>query len=132
VLVITKVVSSNPVHGEVYSIQHYVMKFVSDMRFKHFAAVVSILISDQQKNTYSVEMILDIRSTQNFLNPIGFVNWLYIYIFTLVVVTGDILCVMCKMKQIQLDTHGEVYSIQHYVIKFVSDLQQVCGILRIF
>jgi hypothetical protein len=28
----TKVVSSNPVHGEMYSIQHYVIKFVSDMR----------------------------------------------------------------------------------------------------
>jgi hypothetical protein len=27
-----KVVSSNPVHGEVYSIQHYVIKFVSDFR----------------------------------------------------------------------------------------------------
>jgi len=26
----TKVVSSNPDHGEVYSIQHYVIKFVSD------------------------------------------------------------------------------------------------------
>ena len=25
-----KVVSSNPAHGEVYSIQHYVIKFVSD------------------------------------------------------------------------------------------------------
>jgi hypothetical protein len=25
--------------------------------------------------------------------------------------------------------HGEVYSIQHYVIKFVSDLQQVDGFL---
>ena len=25
-------VSSNPVHGEVYSMQHYVMKFVSDLR----------------------------------------------------------------------------------------------------
>ena len=25
----TKVVSSNPVHGEVYSMQHYVIKFVS-------------------------------------------------------------------------------------------------------
>ena len=32
VLIITKVVSSNPVHGEVYSIQHYVIKFVSDLR----------------------------------------------------------------------------------------------------
>ena len=28
----TKVVSCNPAHGEVYSIQHYVIKFVSDWR----------------------------------------------------------------------------------------------------
>ena len=28
----TKVVSSNPVHGEVYSIQHYVIKLGSDLR----------------------------------------------------------------------------------------------------
>ena len=27
----TKVVSSNPVHDELYSIQHYVTKFVSDL-----------------------------------------------------------------------------------------------------
>jgi hypothetical protein len=26
------IVSSNPTHGEVYSIQHYVTKFVSDLR----------------------------------------------------------------------------------------------------
>jgi hypothetical protein len=28
-------------------------------------------------------------------------------------------------------THDEVYLIQHYVIKFVSDLQQVGGFLRV-
>jgi hypothetical protein len=28
----TEVVSSNPVHGEVYSIHHSVIKFVSDVR----------------------------------------------------------------------------------------------------
>jgi len=28
----TKVVSSNPAHGEMYSIQHYVIKYVSDLR----------------------------------------------------------------------------------------------------
>ena len=28
----TNIVSSNPVHGEVYSIQHYVIMFVSDLR----------------------------------------------------------------------------------------------------
>jgi hypothetical protein len=27
-----KVVSSNPIHGEVYLIQHYVIKFVGDLR----------------------------------------------------------------------------------------------------
>ena len=30
--VTTKFVSSNPVHGEVYLIQHYVIKLVSDLR----------------------------------------------------------------------------------------------------
>jgi len=28
----TEVVSSNPAHGEVYSIQHYAIKFVNDLR----------------------------------------------------------------------------------------------------
>ena len=28
----TNVVSSNPTHGKVYSIQHYMIKFVSDLR----------------------------------------------------------------------------------------------------
>ena len=28
----TNLVSSNPAHGEVYSIQHYAIKFVSDLR----------------------------------------------------------------------------------------------------
>ena len=27
--------------------------------------------------------------------------------------------------------HGKVYSMQYYVIKFVSDLQQVCVVLRV-
>ena len=32
VSITTKVLSSNPVHGKVYLIQHYVLKFVSDLR----------------------------------------------------------------------------------------------------
>ena len=28
-------------------------------------------------------------------------------------------------------THGEVYSMHHYMLKFVSDLRQVCGFLRV-
>ena len=30
--IITKIVIWNPAHGEVYSIQHYEIKFVSDLR----------------------------------------------------------------------------------------------------
>ena len=32
IAIITNVVSLNPAHDEVYSIQHYVIKFVSDLR----------------------------------------------------------------------------------------------------
>jgi hypothetical protein len=32
IAITTKIVSSNPAHGEVNSIQHYVIKFVSDLR----------------------------------------------------------------------------------------------------
>ena len=32
VTITTNVVSSNPAHGEVYSLQHYAIKFVSDLR----------------------------------------------------------------------------------------------------
>jgi len=34
-------------------------------------------------------------------------------------------------KNPKKNTHDEVYSIQHYVIKFVSDLRQVAGFLRV-
>jgi hypothetical protein len=27
--------------------------------------------------------------------------------------------------------HGEAFSVEHYVIKFVTDLRQVCGFLRV-
>ena len=37
----TKVVSSNPVYGDVYSIQHYVIKFVSDLR--HVSGFLGVL-----------------------------------------------------------------------------------------
>ena len=35
-----------------------------------------------------------------------------------------------KIVNSNLD-HGEVYSIQHYVLKFVCDLRQVGGFLRV-
>jgi hypothetical protein len=39
---------------------------------------------------------------------------------------------ICATKVVSSNlTHGEVCSIQHYVIKFVSDLWQVDGFLRV-
>ena len=32
----TKIVSSHPIHGEVYSMQHYVMQFLSNLRGTRF------------------------------------------------------------------------------------------------
>ena len=40
-LITTKVVSSNPVHDEMYSIQHYVIKFVSDLQ--HVSGFLRVL-----------------------------------------------------------------------------------------
>ena len=38
----TKVVSSNPVHCEVYSMYHYVVQFVSDLRQVHVRLIRSL------------------------------------------------------------------------------------------
>jgi hypothetical protein len=64
-----KVVCSNPAHGKVYSMQHYVMKFVSDLRqvrgflrvlgfpppFKLTCNITEILLSGvNHHNPYSI------------------------------------------------------------------------------
>jgi hypothetical protein len=49
VYITTKVGSSNPVHDEVYSIQHYVIKFVSDLR-QVGGFSLSTLVSTTNKN----------------------------------------------------------------------------------
>ena len=41
-------------------------------------------------------------------------------------------CAISATKVVSLNhVHGEVYSMQHNVIKFVSDLRQVGGFLRV-
>ena len=43
----SKVVSSNPAHSEVYSIQHYVIKLISDLRqVSGFALSLEIQLSE--------------------------------------------------------------------------------------
>jgi len=40
-----------------------------------------------------------------------------------------IYCYICTYIYLNVPAHGEVYSVQHYLIKFVSDLRQVGGFL---
>jgi hypothetical protein len=47
----TKVVSSNPVHDEVYSMQHYVIKFVSELIGQWFSPVSSTNKTDRHDIT---------------------------------------------------------------------------------
>ena len=53
----TKVVGSNPVHGDVYLIQHYVIKFVSDLRQvgRWFSPVSSTNKTDSQRSCFPYE-----------------------------------------------------------------------------
>ena len=54
----------------------------------------------------------------------SYANWIYNYLCNQ---SPSPLMLWVRMNP----AHGEEYSIQHYVIKFVSDLQQVCGFLRV-
>ena len=47
----TKVVSSNTAYGKVFSIQHYVIKFVSDLRRSFFSPVSPINKTDRNDST---------------------------------------------------------------------------------
>ena len=62
----TNIVSLNPVHGEVYSIQHYVIKFVSDLwqvgGFLLGTPVSSINKTDRHDTT---EILLKVALTYN-------------------------------------------------------------------
>ena len=63
----TKVVSLNPVHGEVYSIQHYVIQFVSDLRISPGTLVSSINKTDLHDIT---EILLKVvLNTINQIKP---------------------------------------------------------------
>jgi hypothetical protein len=60
----TEVVSSNPAHGYVYSIQHYVNKFVSDLLLVS-GVLPDILVSSTNKSDHlNITDILNVA-----LNP---------------------------------------------------------------
>ena len=65
----TEVVSSNPVHGEVYSIQHYVIKFVSDLgQFGGFLRTP--IYSTNKTDRHDIIEILLLKVALNTINQI--------------------------------------------------------------
>ena len=55
----TDIVSSNPTHGEVYSIQHYVIKFVSDFATgRWFSCRVLLISSTNETDSNNITEIL--------------------------------------------------------------------------
>ena len=51
--------------------------------------------------------------------------------FTNINKTHNHLSLQTIQRHMALKLHGEVYTIQHYMIKCVSDLRQVTGFLRV-
>jgi hypothetical protein len=100
-------VSSNPVHGKEYSIQHYVMKFVSDLR--HVGGFLLVL------NTTLCDEVCQWLATCRWFSPGTQYNIMWWS-----------LSVTCAMSVV-----FSWYSIQHYVMKFVSDLRHVSGFLLV-
>jgi hypothetical protein len=54
----TKVASSNPSHGEVYSIKQYVIKFVSDLRQEWWFSPGSAVSSTNKTDSHNINEIL--------------------------------------------------------------------------
>ena len=93
----TKYVISNPVHGEVYSIQHYVMKFVSDLRqVGGFLWVLRVSSTNKTCRHDIIEILLRVAlNTINRLNqPIKNALILNIIIYSMRVSEMIILIVM--------------------------------------
>jgi hypothetical protein len=57
----SKITSWNPADGEVYSIQHYVIEFVSDLRqVCRFLQVLQFLLQIKLTATYLTEILLKV------------------------------------------------------------------------
>jgi hypothetical protein len=91
-------VSQNPAHGRVYSIQHYVIQFVSDL--------------------WQVGGFLYTTLCDTVCQWLAAGRW-----FSLYNIMWYSLSVTCG--------RSVVFSIQHNVIQFVSDLRQVGGFLSV-
>ena len=66
----TKVVSSNPAHGEVYSILHYEIKFVSDLRQVVKLSLGTPVFSTNKADRHDILEILCQKKNHHSPNPV--------------------------------------------------------------
>jgi hypothetical protein len=66
--VTTNVVSSNPVHVKVYTIHHYVIKFVSDLRQVGGYLRLSLSSTNKTYHNYIAEILLKVALNTITLN----------------------------------------------------------------
>ena len=67
VLITSEIVNLNPVHGEVYSIQHYVIKFVSDLQQVGGFLLVLPVSSTNKTNCHNIIEIM-LKVALNMIN----------------------------------------------------------------
>jgi hypothetical protein len=85
---LANVVSSNPAHGGVYSIQHYVIKFVSDFATGQWFSPGTPLSSTNKTDRHDIIYITLLKVALNtiILPPLSVVNqsfeYTYIYLFS--------------------------------------------------
>jgi hypothetical protein len=83
VYIITKFVSLNPAHGEVYSIQDYVIKFVSDLRqIVVFSRYSGFLHQLNWSPRYIIEILLKVALSTITLT-LYFMDYFYYYLNSL-------------------------------------------------
>ena len=109
-----------------------ILKLIVRVRIYH------ILINIQKKNRFEIWIFKNFF-LKIYRNQTDY-KWYkrYVINFFVVVIVWQ-LDIQLPVQSVHITTkvvslnlgHGEVYSIQHYVIKFVSDLRHVGGFLRI-
>ena len=86
VAITTKVVSSNPAHGNGYVMQHYMIKFVSDLRYVSGFLWVLVCPTNKTDRHDITEALLKVAlSTINQTNLYKIENKTYIPVFILLV-----------------------------------------------
>jgi hypothetical protein len=116
----TNVLSLNLAHGEVCSIQHYVMKFVGDLR-----RVSGLRQIKSRQLTWNDKVGKPTKLPNHDKTALTNSN---------MAINAIRLAAMLATNLMEADAPaaaGEVCSIQHYVMKFVSDLRQVSGFIRL-